>query len=103
MVVLKRISVNTLFLFNTNPQSNSQKPPISILIDMEVNTLRNQPIFSSTNIFRELLVYFNVFSIAYIDHIQVLANNPTWIEQVKLGEIKNFTLFYIFLKKILQT
>jgi len=97
--VLEKISANTLFLSNTNPQSNSQKPPIGIPINMEVNTLKSQPISSSTNIFRESLVHSNMSSIAYVDHIQALANNPTWAEQVKLGKIKNSTLFYIFLKE----
>ena len=37
-------------------------------------------------------------TIAYADRIQALANNPTWIKQVKIGELQSLFLFYAFLK-----
>lgn len=69
MVVPEIISMNILFPFNTNPQSNLQEPPIGILMNMEVNTPRGQPISSSTNISRKSLVYSDMFSIAYANCI----------------------------------
>jgi len=66
---------------------------------MEVNTPRGQSIYSDTNSSKETLVYSDVFSIAYVNHVQILANNPTWAEQVKLGKTKGLALSYVFLKE----
>jgi len=49
MVIPKRISVNTSFSFDINTISNSQKSSIGMAIDIEVDTLRDWSISSSTN------------------------------------------------------
>ena len=77
IVAPKRISANTLFLFDLNTQINSQKPSTGILINIEVNTPRGQSVLSSSNSSRTILVYSDVFFTTYAEYVQVLANNPT--------------------------
>ena len=66
---------------------------------MKVNTLRGQSISSSTNSFRAiLLVYSDIFSTIYAEHIQTLTNNPTWANQIEISESEKPTLFYVIPK-----
>jgi len=81
--VPKGISANTLFSFDLNPHNIPQEPSIDISIDVEVNTPRVQLSSSNTNSSREISVLFNALSMAYMNHIQILTNNPTCAEQVE--------------------
>jgi len=83
MVASERISVNTSFPFDLNSRNIPQEPFIGIPMDMEVNTPRDWSSSSKTNSSRKTSVLSNALSTAFVDHIQVLANNPTWAEQVK--------------------
>ena len=96
MVVSERISVNTPFYFDLNSHNILQEPFIGIPMDMEVNTPRDWSSSSKTNSSREILVLSNILSMTFVDHIQALANNPTWIEQVKIEEP---ILSYVTLKE----
>ena len=88
-----------MFLFDLNSCNIPQEPSIGIPIDIEVDTPRDQPLSSNTNSSREILVLFNVSYIVYANHIQVLANNPTWAEQVEQGKIEEPVLSYTTLKE----
>jgi len=44
-------------------------------MNIEINMSKGQSMSSSSNISKELSAYSNIFSIAYADRIQVLANN----------------------------
>ena len=68
-------------------------------MDIEIDTPRSQSTSSSTNSSRETSVHSDVFFIIYVDHIQALADNPTWAEQVELNKTKELTFSYIFLKE----
>ena len=92
MVMPERNSVNALFI-NTN--NNSQKPSTGMAMDMEVDIPRGQSASSSTNSSRASSTHSNVSSTEYAECIQVFANNPTWVEQVKLSELQEPTLFYM--------
>jgi len=68
-------------------------------MNIGINTLRGWLSGYNSNSSRKVLVLSNVFSVTYIDHIQVIANCPIWAGQVKHRE-KNFSfLSYIFLKE----
>ena len=67
-------------------------------IDFEVDTPRGQSIISSSNSSRILSVYSNIFFTIYIEHVQALANNPTWADQVKISKSEGPALFYIISK-----
>ena len=99
MVVSEGISVNTFFTFNLNSCNIPQEHYISILMDIKVNTPRGWSSSFSTNNSREILLISNVSSTAYIDYVQILANSPTWAEQVEQGKIKESAFSYITLKK----
>ena len=96
MVASERISVNTLFSFNLNPHNIPQEPSIGIPIDIEVNTPRDWSSSSKTNSSREISVLSNASSMTFVDHVQTLANNLTWTEQVKIEEP---VLSYVTLKE----
>ena len=68
-------------------------------MDIKVNTPRGWSSSFSTNNSREILLISNVSSTAYIDYVQILANSPTWAEQVEQGKIKESAFSYITLKK----
>ena len=99
MVASERYPVNTLFSFSISLQINSQEPSADIPMDIEIDTPRSQSTSSSTNSSRETSVHSDVFFIIYVDHIQALADNPTWAEQVELNKTKELTFSYIFLKE----
>jgi len=99
MIVSEGISVNTFFTFNLNSCNIPQEHYISILMDIKVNTPRGWSSSFSTNNFREIPLVSNVSSTAYIDYVQILANSPTWAEQVEQGKIKESAFSYIILKK----
>ena len=69
---------------------------------MKFNTLSGQSISSSTSSFRAILVYSDIFSTIYAEHIQTLTNNPTWANQIKISESEKPTLFYV-IPKIRET
>ena len=69
IVVSERDLANTLFPFNKNLQSNLQEYSIDALMNIEANTSRDQSTCSNTNRFRKALVYSDVFSMVYVDHI----------------------------------
>ena len=86
------------FLFDLSIQPNSQEPLKNTTIDMKVNTLRGQSTSSSTYSFRVILVYSDIFSTIYAEHIQALTNNPTWANQVEISESEKPTLSYVIPK-----
>ena len=86
MVASERISVNTLFPFDINTNTNPQEPSTGMAMDMEVDTPRDRSASSSANSSRATSVHSGVSSTAYAEHVQALANNPTWADQVKLSE-----------------
>ena len=65
---------------------------------MKVNTLRGQSTSSSTNSFRVILVYSDIFSTIYAEHIQALTNNSTWANQVEISEPEKPALSYVIPK-----
>ena len=67
MVVSNRKLVNILFFFSFNTFTTS----ITNNIDMEVDIPRGRLVNSSANVSRDLLVHFNIFSISYIEKIEV--------------------------------
>ena len=91
--------MNTLFPFVTNLQSNPQELSTALPMDIEIDTPRGQSVCTSFNSSREALAHSDALSMAYVDWIQVLANNPIWAEQVKSGELESLSLSYTFLKK----
>ena len=95
MVVPERILANTIFPFDINIQFNLQEPSRNMTIDMEINTPRGQSTTSSTNSSRATPVHSGVFSTACAEHIQALANNPTWADQVEISKSEEPTLFYV--------
>ena len=99
MVAPKGSSANTLFPFDLNPCNIPQEPSIGIPMNMEVDTPRGRSSSSNTNSSRETSVLSNASSMVYADHIQTLANNPTWAEQVEQGEFEEPALSYMTLKE----
>jgi len=94
IVASERILVNTSFPFNINTNTDSQESFTGMVINMEVNTSRDQSISLSTNSSRVTSVHSNVFSIAYAECVQALANNLIWADQVKLSEFQELALSY---------
>jgi len=75
MVIPIRELVNIVFPFTLNFQSNQTESYTTQLIDIEIDTLRDQSTSFSPNSFRKMLVHSNTSSIVYVDKIQALANN----------------------------
>jgi len=99
MVVSKRDSVNILFPFTINPTNSLQDHSATTPMDIKIDTSRGWFSGHNSNSSRESLVLSNISSVAYVDHIQVMANCLIWAEQVKHRE-KNFPpLSYTFLKE----
>jgi len=65
-------------------------------MDMEIDILKDWSTNSNFNSSRVFLAYLNISLTAYAEHVQALANNPSWAEQVKESDIP--TLSYIFPK-----
>jgi len=63
--------------------------------NIEVDTPRGQFVTSSSNSSRTLSVHSDVFFTVYAEHVQALANNPTWADQVKISKSEGSTLFYV--------
>jgi len=99
MVAHKRNPVNKLFYFSISLQINFQEPSADIPMDIEIDTPRGQSTSSGTNSSKETSAYSGISFMMYMNHIQALADNPTWTEQVELNVTKGPTLSYIFLKK----
>jgi len=99
MVAPEGSSANTLFPFDLNPCNIPQEPSIGIPMNMEVDTPRGWSSSSNTNSSRETSVLSNASSMVCADHIQTLANNPTWAEQVEQGEFEEPALSYMTLKE----
>ena len=68
-------------------------------IDMEINILRDWSTTSSTNSFRTLSVYFNIFSTIYTKQIQIHTNNSTQTNQIKISKSQEPIVSYIIPKK----
>ena len=81
MVVPNRKLVNILFPSITSIASSS-KVYNNMNMDVNVDTPRGRSINSSTNNFRELLVYSSLHSIFYIEGMETQSNNPSWADQV---------------------
>ena len=68
IVAPKRILVNTSS-FNISIQIISWESFKDIVIDMKISTSRDWFVFTSTNNFKVLLVYSNIFSMVYTEHV----------------------------------
>ena len=66
--------------------------------DIEIDTPRGQSVTSSSNSSRTLSVHSNVFFTVYTEHVQALANNPTWADQVKISESEEPALSHVIPK-----
>jgi len=82
MVAPERDLANTLFPFTISPTNSLQHHFATTLMDINIDTPRGQSTGHKSNNSRELLVLSNASSVAYVDRIQVMANCPTWAEQV---------------------
>ena len=76
MVVHKRYLVNILFSFTINPTNSLQDHSTTILINIDIDTHKGWSTSHKSNSSRELLVFTNTSSVAYINYIQVIANCP---------------------------
>jgi len=65
-------------------------------MDININTSKDWSTNSSFNSSRASSVYSNVSSTTYNEHVQVLANNPSWAEQVEESDVP--VLSYVFPK-----
>jgi len=86
MVVPERSLVNTTFSFDLSILSNPQEPFNNMAIDMEVDTPRGWSTSTSTNSSRATSAHSNISSTGYTEHIQALANNLTWTDQVEISK-----------------
>lgn len=90
----ERISVNTLFPFDINPDTNCQESSTRMAINMEVDTSRGQSVSSSANSSRSASVLSNASSKAYVEWVQALANSPAWADQVENEKFQTTPLSY---------
>ena len=65
---------------------------------MDVDTLRDWSMSTSTNSFKATSVYSNISSTIYAKYIWILANNLAWADQVKISNTNRPALFYMILK-----
>ena len=77
----KRFS-DTLFPFTINPTNSLQDHSATTLMDINIDTPRGQSTGHKSNNSRESSMLSNASSVAYVNRIQVMANCPTWAEQV---------------------
>lgn len=94
MVVPEISLANTTFSFDLSILSNPQEPFNNMAIDMEVDTPRGWSTSTSTNSSRATSVHSNISSTGYTEHIQALANNLTWADQVEISKSEGPALFY---------
>ena len=95
MVASNREITNTNHFSFTSAMSTSDGfNNISKNVYMDV--LRGRSNMSSSNHFRELLVYSSISYILYEVRMETQSNNPTWIRQIKT---KIFNLLYVSSKK----
>ena len=95
MVAPERILANTSFPFDLSILSNPQEPFNNMAMDMEVNTPRGWSTTTSTNSSRVTPVHSNISSIGYTEHVQALASNPTWADQVEISKSEGPALSYM--------
>ena len=92
----RRILANIPSYFHLNTLHNSQEPLNNMEIDIEIDTPRDWSTNFNSNNSRVFLVYLNVSLTAYAEHVQALANNPSWTEKVEESDIS--ILSYVFSK-----
>ena len=89
MVVPEISLANTTFSFDLSILFNN------MAIDMEVDTSRGWSTSTSTNSSRATSVHSNISSTGYTEHIQALANNLTWADQVEISKSEGPALSYM--------
>lgn len=91
MIVSNRKLANTLFSSVTSIASSSIIHN-NMNININMDTLRDRSIHSSTDNSRELSAYLSISSVSYIEKIEAQSNNPSWANQ--FNESQRFSLFY---------
>jgi len=78
MVASERILANISFPFYLSILHNFQESLNNITIDMKIDTSRGQSTSPSSNSSGASSAHSNVSFTTYTEHVQALANNPSW-------------------------
>ena len=100
-----RESANILFLFTPNLHNSIQKYSVTQPINIKIYTLRGHSNTTSSTNSREFSSHSDVLSrdYDYVDKVYILANNPSWADQVEMEKLQKPSLSYTFLKEVKDT